>query len=225
MIIRRLITRTAWSDVFIAFIVCLGLLGGGAMSFWSRYFPTAVIALFLAIGVAALIYRFLGGFQQGPSALLNGIQIGGSLGALVLVFRLLNQDLTAHPSVISQQQDLAGKWRWQWAAGGWDGTLTLRSHGDKLTVDGFVKDATDPNEARIWDITDGEASLTEDGTLRMSFLVTDFRFGGVQYRLTTEDRLIRGTAFSGHFMVDVSDPRYREMRQRTWGFEMARAGR
>jgi hypothetical protein len=45
--------------------------------------PPVIVSLFLGTGVAALVYRFLGGIPPGTTATIGVFKFGGSLAALL----------------------------------------------------------------------------------------------------------------------------------------------
>jgi len=75
-------------DKVIVFSVALGLLGGVALYFLSA--PPIIISIFLAMGVSALVYRFLGGIRSKTTLAVKTITISGTLAALVAVAIIIN---------------------------------------------------------------------------------------------------------------------------------------
>ena len=75
-------------DKVIIFSMALGLLGGVALFFLSA--PPIIISIFLAMGVSALVYRFLGGIKSETTLAVKTITISGTLAALVAVAIIIN---------------------------------------------------------------------------------------------------------------------------------------
>ncbi len=74
-------------DKVIIFFAIFGFVGGIILSMLSL--PPIIVAVFLAVGIASLVYRFLGGIQ-GAKLYTMGIKLGGSLGALIGCALLIN---------------------------------------------------------------------------------------------------------------------------------------
>lgn len=84
-------------DKVIIFIIALGLLGGVALFF--MLVPPIIISVFLAMGVSALVYRFLGGIKPEANFVIKTITIGGTLGALITVAIVINSYLCKEVAV------------------------------------------------------------------------------------------------------------------------------
>lgn len=76
------------TDKVIIFSVALGLLGGVSLFYLSA--PPIIISIFLAMGVSALVYRFLGGIKPDTTITVKTITISGTLAALVGVAVIIN---------------------------------------------------------------------------------------------------------------------------------------
>ncbi len=73
-------------------------IGGGVALFFLKT-PAIMISIFLAMGIAALVYRFLGGIPQDTSLPLKVMKLGGTLGALIGTALIINPILEKQLSV------------------------------------------------------------------------------------------------------------------------------
>ncbi len=80
-----------FEDVAILAFAILGL--GGGVALWLIKSPPILISVFLGIGVAAVVYRFLGGIASGTSFTDGALKVGGSLGALLATASFINSPL------------------------------------------------------------------------------------------------------------------------------------
>jgi len=97
----------------------LGLLGGVVLHVTVK--SPVITSLFLATGVASLVYRFLGG-TEGATFVWGAIKMGGSLAALVGVAVVLIHYLEIESIVSAPVQ---GTYEWQWAGQGWIGYVDV----------------------------------------------------------------------------------------------------
>ncbi len=78
-------------DIVIIGVVIFGLIGGFLIFiFFPNAVPPIFTAIFIGLGVASLVYRFLGGISQGSSFLINGVKVAGPLGALLFCIWFFN---------------------------------------------------------------------------------------------------------------------------------------
>lgn len=213
------ISKKNWSKIFVASIVCLGLIGGPVMAYFAPTIPTPIVAFYLAFGAAALVYQFLGGIPIDSKFVLGTVQVGGGIGALLYLFSALNGALTSDRHLLPA--DLVGRWHWQWAGGGWDGSLDFQMVNGALAVKGVMVDVKDPQHP-ILNFDDGTAELQGDGTLKLAVTVTDHRFNNAKYRWVTLKPLLLGHVYSGTLNIDPADPMYSLMAANNWGIEMTR---
>lgn len=123
-------------DWVVISIVAFGFLGSVALLVY-KVFPI-VVAFFLATGVAAAVYRFLGGIR-GATFVVGALKVSGTIAALIFLADFINSKLekyvpppTPPPQLISKNplseftvsEILTGGDRtftWQWAGENWIG--------------------------------------------------------------------------------------------------------
>jgi hypothetical protein len=187
--------RFTIEDWFIVAVVILGM-GGGAF-LWVSLQPPALTSVFVAAGISALVFRFLGGLH-GSTFAFGAIRLGGSLGALMAVFYVMNYYLNEQKQRLDT--DLAGQWKWQYVDEGWLGRFTLQTTKarNQYSVIGAVK----KGGRALFDIVGGTATRSGDGALNLDLRVKDVRDGArdVTWR-TAGGGLMMNTCFAGSFNV------------------------
>jgi len=169
-----------------------------------------IVSVFLATGVASLVYGFLGGidtatFEWGVGRWVT-VTLAGSIAALVgtasVVYYPLRQE-TRVPTV--------GQFEWQWAGDGWRGYLTVLPDGKAeidmkkfMTCNGIL---TDKPLLRISDPTHkyGTVKQSRDGTRldvnlpRVTFIDYDANCNGTerQYSTAISGTLDKAVAYAG----------------------------
>jgi hypothetical protein len=78
-------------DIVLTTAVVLGLVGGAILS--TLNVPPITSAIFFGVGIAALVYRFLGGISQKTSITIIGIKLTGSAAALIGIALIVNSYL------------------------------------------------------------------------------------------------------------------------------------
>jgi hypothetical protein len=111
------------ADAIVMLFALLGLLGSYFL--WRSGAPPILISFFLSTGVAALVYRFLGGIQSASFG-WGTLKLGGTMAALVGTAFLANYYLEPQMLVTVP---VAGRYEWQWAGDSWKGYVDVGSDG------------------------------------------------------------------------------------------------
>ena len=85
-------------DIGTTLIVIVGIMGGLLIRVLGPNLEPFYSAIFLGLGTAAFVYRFLGGISQSTSITIVGFKLGGSLAALIAVTFVFN-------NIITEQRD------------------------------------------------------------------------------------------------------------------------
>jgi hypothetical protein len=156
-------------------VICFSLIGFlGSVGLYFIGLPAIMIAVFLATGVASLVYRFLGGIQ-GASLQVGAIKITGTLAALIGISIPLNNYLADQLSFrLLSDDDVVGEWHWVWGGGGWDGTLTFTKVDGQLQFSGEqFKVAGETHPKLLYILTNGRARLNDRRELDLECEVED----------------------------------------------------
>lgn len=216
--------RLPWNRLQIVVVLTFALIGfvGGVGLFvaYGPAIPPVIYGLVFGVGVASLVYGFLGGISENTSFSAGAFKVGGSLAAILGVVVLLNGYLERQIDAgLIDHDDLVGRWVWQWAGENLHATLDFEKKDGELVFDGTMLRLRDGARHIVYDIKDGRAQLDAVGrTLTLSFEANEP--GGRSFRLTTVQPLGRQLSFLGLLRPDPSDARTAGMRHYTWGFGM-----
>ena len=183
-------------DVILTAAVVLGI--GGAVTLWFLARPPAALtAVLLAVGLSALVHRFLGGLQ-GVDFVFGAVKLVGTMGTLMAVFFVLNHYLD------SQQQqldaDLAGQWKWQYVGKGWLAKLTFQK--TKTLREYSVMGSVRQGDTALYEIVGGTARRDGNGQLVLDLDVKDFdRHRDVKWQTPAGSGLKMDACFGGSFTV------------------------
>jgi hypothetical protein len=97
-------------DILVALFALMGFLGSVLLYRTASAAPI-IVAFFLATGVSAVVYRFLGGIQ-GATFVWGALKLTGTMAALVGVAFGVNHYLQLSTGIIEAPE---GKYEWQWA--------------------------------------------------------------------------------------------------------------
>ena len=211
-------------DVVVTVVVTFGLLGGTLLHLQGKAKPI-VVATWLATGLSALVFRYLGGISD-SSIQVKGLKLAGSMAALLGVAlsinRLLERQLTPGANTLFRKSsDIAGRWKWQWAEGRWRGFLDFTNNDKDLTFTGHVQRYDTGQWVRLYSLDEGVAQLIDGVRLELSCRVTDHEYDRA-FRWESTEPLVIAPIFVGQFRVPVTDPLYPELRQHAWGFAMTK---
>jgi hypothetical protein len=161
-------------DDFIVILFCLiGFFGTVVLYLYK--FPPIIIAFFLATGVAAFVYRFLGGIT-GASLAVGALKLTGTLAALVGLALLINSKLEKSMGFRPlEEADMVGEWRWVYGRGGWTGTLNFVNDQGKLRFDGLEQECTNNKCEDLYALTNGTAHVSQ-GNLDLEADVQDKKY-------------------------------------------------
>jgi hypothetical protein len=81
--------------IVVIFFALLGFVG--SVILYYKQAPPIIVAVFLATGVASLVYRFLGGIEK-ATINIGTLKVGGSIAALIGVAIALNGYLVGNYS-------------------------------------------------------------------------------------------------------------------------------
>ena len=112
-----------------------GLFGGAYFHLRTDAKPI-VVAIFIATGIAALVYRFLGGITD-TTFTIKSLKLGGTMAALLGSAFAINSALERQMRPVAlfsvrKPADLVGRWKWQWAEGQWLGYLDFSEEREGL---------------------------------------------------------------------------------------------
>lgn len=195
--------RTHSDRRWIICVVTAGFLGSVVLYFLNV--PPILTSMFLASGVASLVYHFLGGIDPHKTTFDVGtFRIVGSLAALVGVALLVNQYLMIQQVVRMAEKDLLGQWNWVYGQGGWEGFLDFKKDSNgQLTYGGYVTQYKDSSECNPrLKILNGKAELVEGHDLNLEADVVDCRYKDSPFHLKSSEPLRMLPAFRGILLPD-----------------------
>ena len=211
-------------DVVILSFAAAGLFGGAVLSLRTNAKPI-LVSIFLATGIAALVFRFLGGIGEATLA-VKTLKLSGTMAALIGSAFLINAafERQARPVGSFSQikpSDLMGRWKWQWAQGGWLGYLDFTLDKEALTFVGYVQRFQNDQWQRVYDLDEGTARIVAGNRLEVNCRVKDLIYGGM-FSWVSAEPLEVGPVFWGRVIVPPKDPRYEELRHHQWGFAITK---
>jgi len=130
---RRRRRQLSSEDSLVVIFVLLGLLG--SVILYRTNNAPIIVSFFLATGVSALVYRFLGGIED-ATLVLGALKIGGTMAALVGIAIFVNQHLEVQEHVVLPPE---GRYDWQWAEDGWSGYIEVNADGSAdIEMDRYI---------------------------------------------------------------------------------------
>ncbi|MFZ0964118.1 MAG: hypothetical protein WAO35_24900 [Terriglobia bacterium] len=148
---------------------------GGSVVFVNRI-PAIEVAFFLATGVAALVYKFLGGIDQGTSFRVGALRLGGTLAGLVGIALLVNLYLSTQLQLrLVSADDIVGEWKWEYARGGQAGNIDIqKGPNGNFTFTGEMEQYSDERSfVKYLTLTNGKATLKNNSSLELEADVRD----------------------------------------------------
>ncbi len=128
-----------WDDIIIVIFALLGFIGSVVL-YRTASAPPPIISFFLAMGVASLVYRFLGGIDK-AQLVMGTLKVTGTMAALIGIAVYVNgqiikqqqaDDLRAQQraKIMKEMmlQPLEGRYEWQ-MYGGWKGYINIEKDG------------------------------------------------------------------------------------------------
>ena len=186
----------------IIWVVAVGFIGSVILYFLRT--PAILVSVFLASGVASLVYHFLGGIDPNATRFSIGtFRIVGSLAALVGVALVVNHHLTIQQIYRLNENDIVGQWKWVYGRGAWEGFLNFKKDASgKLIFDGRVDQYLDASCNPRLALTNGKASLVDGHGLTLEADVTDCRYPQNPFHLNTNAPIEMVPAFRGQLLPD-----------------------
>jgi hypothetical protein len=160
-------------DYVIVFFALLGFVGSVVL-YRTTSAPPIIIAFYLATGVAALVYRFLGGLE-GSTFVWGALRLGGTLAALVGIALGVTRYLEGENTVIRAQ----GEYEWQWAGDNWLGHIYVDNDGSaKIYMSKWLQCGNEKKRVSLLNQTDkGTVEVVEHLTkLRVRFPVQFLKY-------------------------------------------------
>ena len=117
--------------------------------------------------------------------------------------------------------DMVGRWKWQWAEGGWLSYLDFTANNDTLTFVGHVQRFQNSQWQRVYDLDEGSARIVAGNRLELACRVNDLLYGGAFCWVSAEPLEV-GPVFWGRLIVPSKDPRYAELRPHQWGIAITK---
>ena len=191
-------------DLVVIIFAVLGF--GGTIVFvqWGSV-PPIVVSFLLATGVAAFVYRFLGGIQ-GASFTLGALKLGGTLAALAGIAFTVNPVLVNQMHFrLTREDDMVGEWRWVYAREGWEGHLSFKKDATgKLTFVGEESKWENGKRASLLELSNGVAHLVDRNELELSADVRDLQYGTTYHWVQTAP-FVLVPAFRGEVRREKDD--------------------
>lgn len=161
-------------DKVVTIFVVIGFCG--SLPLYVFRFPPIMIAVFLATGVAALVYRFLGGIT-GATIGVGTLKLAGTMAALVGLALLINSSLVNTLNLrVLKDSDMVGQWRWVYGKGGWTGTLNFSNDHGQLRFDGREDECVNGRCEELYVLTNGTAHVSLQGSLNLDADVHDNKY-------------------------------------------------
>src|SRR6266851_4228673 len=166
--------RSPLDDIIVTVFAFLGF--GGALFLPLKYHvPPIMLSFLAATGIAALVYRFLGGVA-GTSLTVGALKATGALAALAGIALVIHVPLVDEvPFQLIKDNDILGPWKWVYARGASSGHLYFsRDAKGNLTFTGDQEKYTSENQyTRLYTITNGNAKLIDRNALELEADVED----------------------------------------------------
>jgi hypothetical protein len=211
-------------DIVILSFAASGLFGGAVLSLRTNAKPI-LVSIFLATGIAALVFRFLGGIGE-ATLTVRTLKLGGTMAALIGSAFLINAAFERQARPIGsfsqlKRNDIVGRWKWQWAQGGWLSYLDFTANDETLMFVGYVQQFQNGQWQRVYDLDEGSARIVTGNRLELDCRVKDLLYGGTFCWVSAEPLEV-GPVFWGRMIVPSKDPRYEELRHYQWGIAITK---
>jgi hypothetical protein len=184
-----------------------------------------VVSILLSTGIAALVYRFLGGIE-GTELTVGALKLTGTVAALMGLAIWINRSLVQQSSFRRlTEKSLAGDWIWDYPHERWRGTLSFSETSGLLGFTGNVQQlqGKDSEGRDIWKalyyMTGGTAKIVDDHLLELSCKVQDVAYNREFVWKTTEP-LRSGLAFAGYLKVDPPSNPDQQLSLYRWGVSL-----
>jgi hypothetical protein len=204
-------TRRLSADDLVVIVFAFFGLAGSIFLVLLTTAPPIMISLLLATGIAAFVYKFLGGIQ-GASIVVGTLKLGGTMAALVGLALIINPRLEESLALhLINDEMLLGQWRWVYARGGWEGHLVFTKDGKgQLQFTGSESEWINKvdgtkEEKHLFDLKNGKAWLTRRRELRLETDVHDYKYNR-DFRLVGTAPLILVPAFRGDLRQEPGSP-------------------
>jgi len=176
----------------------IGFVGGVLLLLYYKA-PPIVVSFFLATGVAALVYKFLGGIQ-GASFAVGALKLGGTMAAIVGIALTVNYVLASQVTFrLTNEDDLLGQWKWSYPEGASAGVISIQKDAKgKLVFTGWQnKYLTENQFQRLYTLSNGRLTLTNRNSVMFSVDVLDHLHGDSHIHWDTVSPIVLRPAFVG----------------------------
>ena len=208
-----------FEDTVTICLVVAGILGGLVLHIRGRAAPI-VVAVFLSTGIAAVVYRFLGGIEG--TLKMGGLQLTGTMAAWMGVTYMIDRALVKQSSFLRlTARSFIGDWTWDYPDEGWRGVLNFKEEGERLTFTGFVEQLTGKGQRGrgkvLYTMSNGTATIIDGKHLELECDVESEC--GAKFRWRTTGPLGIGFEFVGAFMKEPSSDQKSSEPDR-WGISL-----
>jgi len=209
-------TRKWTPDDSVALVFAfIGFVGGVLLLLYYKA-PPIVVSFFLATGVAALVYKFLGGIQ-GATLKVGALKLGGVLAAIIGIALLINRILVPQVAFrLVSDDDLLGQWKWSYPEGASAGVIGIQKDDKgKLVFTGWQnKYLTESQYQRLYTLSNGKLTLINRNSLKFSVDVVDHLHGDSHIHWDTRSPIVLRPAFVGEMHATADNG---EEISSTWG--------
>lgn len=165
-------------------VICFSLLGlVGSVFLYFLRMPSVMISVFLSAGIAALVYRFLGGIQ-GATFTVGALKLTGTIAALIGVAFWIDSTKQLTPQFHLVSDDvMVGEWEWDSVgpSTAWDGHLNFVKVNGLLTFSGkeysVEKVPGGTRRTLLLEMTNGKAALSKGTGLTLESDVKEYQYG------------------------------------------------
>ena len=162
-------------EVIVAAFAILGV--AGSIFLPLRFtIPPLVISFLLATGLAAFVYKYLGGIAADTSFAIGAVKLGGSLAALVGIAFLINGTLVNQVQFrLITNDDIVGPWKWVYGKGAASGHIYIDkdSHNNLIFKGSQQKYSNENSFVELYTLTNGKAKLVNGNSLLMEVDIED----------------------------------------------------
>jgi hypothetical protein len=176
----------------------IGFVGGVLLLLYYKA-PPIVVSFFLATGVAALVYKFLGGIQ-GTSYAVGALKLGGTLAAIIGIALTINYVLAPQLTFrLTGDKDLLGEWKWSYPEGASAGIISIQkdAQGNLVFTGWQNKYSTENQYQKLYTLSNGKLTLTDRNSLMFSVDVVDHLHGDAHIHWDTRSPIVLRPAFVG----------------------------
>jgi hypothetical protein len=206
-----------WDDIIIVIFALLGFIGSVVL-YRTASAPPPIIAFFLAMGVASLVYRFLGGLEK-AELVWGTLKITGTMAALIGIAVYVNSEIKAQQSADDLRfqerakimkelllEPVDGLYDWQYAGAGWSGYIEVKKDGSAethmqryLTCNGVQKPVTLLRQVGPGKVEADEFQTEVHVNIPVQFVKYDANCNetGVDGKTVLTGHLLRKPAFAG----------------------------